>query len=192
MPIKLTYKRTSRLSMRIVKNGDVHVSAPLGMSKKEVEAFICQHQEWIVETRKKVAERQKQQAAFFNQLPLATKAQKIEAVEKTRALVEPLIERYSKVMGVSPSALSFKPMKSRWGVCNVKNLSIRFSTYLLLLPNWCVEHIVVHELCHLLEPSHNARFHALMDKYFPQWKEARKETRKRTKGEHETQKSKNS
>jgi predicted metal-dependent hydrolase len=93
-----------------------------------------------------------------------------------------MIERYSVVMGVRPSALSFKPMKSRWGVCNVKNRSIRFSTYLLLLPDWCVEHVVVHELCHLLEPSHNARFHALMDKYFPQWKEARKETSRRTKG----------
>ena len=36
---------------------------------------------------------------------------------------------------------------------------------------------MVHELCHLLEPSHNARFHALMDKYFPRWREARKATR---------------
>ncbi|MCR5512743.1 MAG: M48 family metallopeptidase [Prevotella sp.] len=44
------------------------------------------------------------------------------------------------------------------------------------MPEWCVEHIVVHELCHLLEPSHNARFHTLMDKYFPRWREARKET----------------
>ena len=183
MAIELTYRRTSRLSMRIVKNGDVHVSAPFGMSKKEVEAFICQHQEWIVETRKRVAERQEQQAAFYNQLPLATKAQKTEAAEKTRALVVPLVERYAAVMGVRPSAISFKPMKSRWGVCNVKDHSIRFSTYLLLLPDWCVEHVVVHELCHLLEPSHNARFHALMDKYFPKWKEARRETRKRIKDE---------
>ena len=183
MAIELTYRRTSRLSMRIVKNGDVHVSAPFGMSKKEVEAFIIKHQEWIVETRKKVAERQELQAAFYNQLPLDTKAQKTEAAEKTRVLVEPLIERYAAVMGVRPSAISFKPMKSRWGVCNVKDHSIRFSTYLLLLPDWCVEHVVVHELCHLLEPSHNARFHALMDKYFPKWKEARRETRKRIKDE---------
>ena len=186
MAIELTYRRTSRLSMRIVKNGDVHVSAPFGMSKKEVEAFIIKHQEWIVETRKKVAERQEQQAAFYNQLPLATKAQKTEAAEKTRALVVPLVERYAAVMGVRPSAISFKPMKSRWGVCNVKDHSIRFSTYLLLLPDWCVEHVVVHvvhELCHLLEPSHNARFHALIDKYFPKWKEARRKTRKRIKDE---------
>ena len=162
--------------MRIVKNGDVHVSAPIGMPKKEIEAFISQHQEWIVEARKKTAERQKQRTDFFNQLPLATKAQKEEATEKVRALIEPLMEHYSEVIGVTPSSIRYKPMISRWGMCNVKERSICYSTYLLLLPDWCVEHVVVHELCHLLEPSHNTRFHALMDKYFPKWKEARKET----------------
>ena len=83
MNIQLTYRRTGRLSMRIVKNGDVHVSAPIGMSKKVIEAFISQHQEWIVEARKKTAERQKQRTDFFNQLPLSTKAQKEEATEKS-------------------------------------------------------------------------------------------------------------
>ena len=183
MTIQLTYRRTSRLSMRIVKNGDVHVSAPIGMSKKEVEAFINQHQEWIVEARKKTIERQNQRADFYSQLPLTTKAQKVEATERVGALVEPMLERHAKVMGVNPSAVRYKPMISRWGMCNVKERSICYSTYLLLLPDWCVEHVVVHELCHLLEPSHNARFHALMDKYYPRWKEARKETRKVAKGE---------
>ena len=88
-----------------------------------------------------------------------------------------MVERHSKEMGVKPSVVYYKAMISRWGVCNVKDKSICFSAYVLLLPEWCVEHVVVHELCHLLEPSHNARFHALMDKYFPRWKEARKETR---------------
>lgn len=168
--------------MRIVKNGDVHVSAPIGMSKKEVEAFVNQHQEWIVQARKKTAERQRQRADFYCQLPLMTKAQKIEANERLRAMVEPMLERHTKVMGVSPSSIRFKPMISRWGMCNVRSRSICFSTYLLLLPDWCVEHVVVHELCHLLEPGHNARFYALMDKYYPNWREARKETRLLAKG----------
>ena len=151
MNIQLTYRRTGRLSMRIVKNGDVHVSAPIGMSKKEIEAFISQHQEWIVEARKKTAERQKQR---------------------------------TELIGVMPSSIHYKPMISRWGMCNVKERSICFSTYLLLLPNRCVEHVVVHELCHLLEPSHNVRFHTLMDKYYPKWRDTRKETRRIAKGEH--------
>ncbi len=160
--------------MRIVKNGDVHVSAPIGMPKKEVERFIVEHREWITEARKKTCENQKRRAGFYNQLPLKTKEQAGEALRRLKALIEPMVDLHSREMGVKPSSISYKTMISRWGVCNVRDRSICFSSYLLLLPELCVEHVVVHELCHLLEPSHNARFHALMDKFFPRWKEARK------------------
>ena len=162
--------------MRIVKNGDVHVSAPIGMPKSEVERFIEEHREWIVEARKKTSDSQKSRAAFYSQLPLKTKEQASDALRRMKAMIEPMVERHAREMGVTPSVVRYKAMISRWGVCNVKAKSICFSVYLLLLPEWCVEHVVVHELCHLLEPSHNARFHALMEKYFPRWKEARKAT----------------
>ena len=144
--------------MRIVKNGDVHVSAPIGMPREKVIAFIEEHKDWIEQARKKTYERQKQRAEFYNKLPLTTRAQADEALKRLKAIVY------------------YKPTISRWGQCNVKDRSICISAYVLLLPEWCVEHVVVHELCHLLEPSHNARFRALMNKYFPRWREARKET----------------
>ena len=178
MAIQVTYRRTSRLSMRIVKNGDVHVSAPFGMPRDKVMAFIEEHKDWINEARMKTYEKQEQRAKFFNQLPLATRAQGDDALRRLKAMVEPMMEKHAKEMGVKPSIVYYKPTISRWGQCNVKDRSICISVYVLLLPEWCVEHVVVHELCHLLEPSHNARFHALMDKYFPRWREARKETRR--------------
>ena len=174
--IKVTYRLTSRLSMRIVKNGDVHVSAPIGMPRGKVMAFIEEHKDWIDKARKKSYERQKQRAAFFNKLPLATREQADEALKRLKTLVEPMVEKHSKEMGVKPSIVYFKPTISRWGQCNIRNHSICISTFVLLLPEWCVEHVVVHELCHLIEPSHNACFYALMDNYFPRWREARKET----------------
>ena len=177
MAIEITYRKTSRMSMRIVKNGDVHVSVPIGVPKKDVEAFIEQHRDWIDKARQRTSERLKKRTDFYQQLPLTTKAQKEAALQSVKALVEPMLERHTKAMGVSPSAVTYKPMISRWGLCNVKDRTICISMYVLLLPDWCVEHIVVHELCHLLEPSHNAHFHALMDRYFPRWREARKLTR---------------
>ena len=164
--------------MHIVKNGDVHVSAPVGISRRAVEAFINQHLDWITEARQKSAERLRRQEVFYGRLPVKTRAEKIEAAERLDSLVGPMLEKYTEIMGVRPSAISYKPMTSRWGVCNIKKRSICYSSYLLLLPEWCIEHVVVHELCHLLEPSHNARFHALMDKYYPRWKQARRETRR--------------
>ena len=178
MAIQVTYRRTSRLWMRIVKNGDVHVSAPFWMPKSEVQKFIDEHREWMEKARKKTCERQQRQNSFFQQLPLQTRAQKDEARQRLQVLIEPMVAHYAAVMGVKPSAITYRAMVSRWGVCNIRAKSICFSTYLLLLSNWCVEQVVVHELCHLLEPSHNSHFHALMDKYFPRWREARKEIRK--------------
>jgi len=169
--------------MRIVKNGDVHVSAPLGMPKARVEAFIEEHRAWIAEARKKSCESQQQRADFFHQLPLQTQAQADDALQRLKALIEPMVERNARKMGVKPSFICYKPMISRWGRCDVRDKSICFSAYLLLMPDWCVEQVVVHELCHLLEPSHNQRFHALMDRYFPRWREARKEMMSICRGE---------
>ena len=166
--------------MRIVKNGDVHVSAPIGLSREKVMAFVEEHRDWINEARKKTSEQQEQRTAFYDQLPLATREQADEALKRLKALVEPMVERHAREMGVRPSGVYYKPTISRWGQCNVRDRSICISAYVLLLPEWCVEHVVVHELCHLLEPSHNARFHALMDRFFPRWREARKETRRIT------------
>ena len=178
MAIQVTYRRTRRLSMRIVQNGDVHVSAPLGMPKGEIERFIDEHRDWIIEARKKTLHSQTRRSQFYNRLPLQTRAQADEALQRLKALIEPMVERRASEMGVQPSGIRYRAMISRWGVCNFKDKSICFSAYLLLLPEWCVEHVVVHELCHLLEPSHNARFHALMDRFYPRWREARKETRR--------------
>ena len=178
LAIQITYRRTSRLSMRIVKNGDVHVSAPIGLSRDKVIAFIEEHRDWISEARKKTSERQQRRNAFYDKLPLTTRAQADDALRRLKALIEPMVERHAKEMGVRPSRVFFKPTISRWGLCNVRDRSICISAYVLLLPEWCAEHVVVHEMCHLLEPSHNARFHALMDRYFPRWREARRETRR--------------
>ena len=178
MSIIITYRRTKRLSMRIAKNGDVNVSAPIGLSKAVVERFIEEHRDWIKEARQKTYEREKKRSDFYNQMPLSTQQQADDALRRLKALIEPMVERHAKIMGVKPLLVYYKPTISRWGMCNVKDKTICFSAYLLLLPEWCVEHVVVHELCHLLEPSHNARFHALMDRYFPRWREARAETRR--------------
>ena len=175
--IEITYRRTSRLSMRVVKNGDVHVSAPVGLPRAEIDRFIEANKEWIAQARERSRDRQVRRAAFFNQLPLQTRAQADEALARLKALIPPMVERHAREMGVKPSVVYYKPMISKWGMCNVKDKSICFSAYLLLLPEWCVEHVVVHELCHLLEPSHNQRFHALMDRYYPRWREANSVTR---------------
>jgi predicted metal-dependent hydrolase len=61
-------------------------------------------------------------------------------------------------------------MKTKWGSCNPLHRSIRLNTELAKKPPECLEYIVVHEMAHLLEPTHNARFVALMERFMPSWR----------------------
>lgn len=61
-------------------------------------------------------------------------------------------------------------MKTKWGSCNHGARTIRLNTELAKKPPECLEYLVVHELAHLIEPTHNARFIALMDRFLPQWR----------------------
>lgn len=177
MNIKITYRRTRRMSMRVVSNGDLHVTAPYLTPKKTVMRFVQDNEAWIAQAIRKVADVNAKRCNFYAQLPLETKEQVQEAVERLDEMLRPLLLKYTALMGVQPTKIIYKPTISRWGSCNKKTGAIQFSTYLLLLPDWCVEHVVVHELAHLIEANHGPKFHALMDRYFPRWKEARKATR---------------
>ena len=64
-------------------------------------------------------------------------------------------------------------MKTKWGSANAAARSIRLNTELAKKPPECLEYLVVHELAHLLEPTHNARFIVLMDRLLPQWRTRR-------------------
>jgi predicted metal-dependent hydrolase len=101
--------------------------------------------------------------------------------DKRRALVEewyrgqlkeavpPLLTRWQPLLGVRVERFFVRRMKTRWGSCNHKARTIRLNTELAKKPEECLEYIVVHELVHLLEPTHNARFIALMDRFMPKW-----------------------
>jgi len=81
----------------------------------------------------------------------------------------PLIERWQRKLGVQVQQLFVQRMRTRWGSCNPDRATIRLNTDLAKKPRECLEYILVHELVHLHEPTHNTRFIALMDKALPGW-----------------------
>jgi len=90
--------------------------------------------------------------------------------EQIRTAVPPLLARWEPRLWVKVERLFVQRMKTRWGTCNPRARTIRLNTELAARPPELLEYIVVHELVHLLEPTHNARFYALMDRYMPDWK----------------------
>ena len=89
--------------------------------------------------------------------------------ELLKEAVLPLLEQWQPRLGVSVDRWFVQRMKTRWGSCNHKARTIRLNTELAKKPPECLEYIVVHELVHLLEPTHNVHFIGLMDRFLPQW-----------------------
>ena len=83
--------------------------------------------------------------------------------------VPPLVARWEPLMGVKVARFFVQRMKTRWGSCNPGARTIRLNTDLAKKPRECLEYVIVHEMAHLLEPTHNARFVALMDQFMPAW-----------------------
>ena len=92
-----------------------------------------------------------------------------------RQSAQELFAKWEPQMGVKVERLFVQRMKTRWGSCNPQKGSIRLNTDLAKKPRECLEYVVIHEMAHLLEPTHNAHFVALMDRFMPNWKHYKEE-----------------
>ena len=81
-----------------------------------------------------------------------------------------IIRKYEKLMNVKIHDFGVKKMKTKWGTCNVGAKRIWLNLELAKKPGEYLEYVVVHEMAHLLEPTHNNRFITLMDQFMPKWK----------------------
>ena len=93
--------------------------------------------------------------------------------EQLRAAIPDLLAKWEPIVGENAERVFVQKMKTKWGSCNPDRRSIRLNTDLAKKSAYYLEYILVHELTHLLEKTHNARFTALMDRFMPQWREYR-------------------
>ncbi|MCD6059757.1 MAG: hypothetical protein K0R03_670 [Moraxellaceae bacterium] len=70
--------------------------------------------------------------------------------------------------------LRIRKMRSRWGSCS-RRAEITLNLELIRMPLDCIDYVITHELCHLVEFNHSARFYELQSRFFPDWKERRRQ-----------------
>jgi len=78
-------------------------------------------------------------------------------------------------LGLQLAGAHLQRMKSKWGSCNPRAGTIRLNTELVKKPKDLLEYVIVHEMLHLIAPTHSERFLTLMSKHYPSWREARAE-----------------
>lgn len=70
--------------------------------------------------------------------------------------------------------IKFRKMKTRWGVCNKRDLSITLNTELIKYDIECLDYVIIHELTHFIHFNHSQSFWNVVEKYYPNYKKIRK------------------
>lgn len=158
--MQLVRKRVRNLSLRVMPpDGSVRVSAPLRASEDWIRGVILGKLPWIERHRARIAA-----LPVTPAIPL-TQSQR----EEMRRLLPPLIAKWEAALGVQVAWWGIKRMKTRWGSCNPACRRIWLNLELMRHPPECLEYVVLHELAHLLERGHNARFRAILTRHMPDW-----------------------
>ncbi|MCH8331963.1 MAG: M48 family metallopeptidase [Bacteroidetes bacterium] len=98
--------------------------------------------------------------------------------ERLKETASELISKWEKIMKVNVDQFGIKRMRTKWGTCNKEANRIWLNLELVKKPIDCIEYIIVHEMLHLQERTHNDRFIALMDYYMSQWRLVKEELNK--------------
>ncbi|NLA15540.1 MAG: M48 family metallopeptidase [Bacteroidales bacterium] len=139
------------------------------MTRSQAGRFVKQKTDWI-RARQLVLQREPT-------LPPAgpeRESLKKQAVEKFRKLSLPWERRFKERYGVAPRRWTVRLMDTRWGSCSFKTGRITLNVRLFYKPLECIEYVIVHELCHLIEQAHDKNFYDLLTKELPDWKSRRK------------------
>lgn len=183
IPVEVTRKRVKNLNLRVRSDGTVTLSIPLRTPHAYAQAFLDRKAAWIAERVRRSAEQEalktpdgkapgyiplwgapvQREAALGEHIGIDD----LYRAEVTRVLPDVAV-RIEQIIGVHAARWSVRTMKTRWGSCTPKTGAIRINARLAAYPPECLEFVVAHELVHLLEPSHNARFHALLDEFYPE------------------------
>ena len=193
LDVTVRYRRGMKhIYLRVEKNADIVVSAPprtpnyiirklvydnleelvkrrenilsvAGVSReyKTGEKYFIFGQEYELNVEERVKDEQQNREKIFNS------AIRKLLIDKCKLF----IEKYEPIMNVKVKELRIKKMKTRWGTCNLEAQRIWINQELIKYPIECLEHIIVHEMTHLLEINHTPRFYSLLETYYPTYKE---------------------
>jgi hypothetical protein len=167
IPSFLLYRKRIKTLRITVKapHGEVVVSAPRHVSDSAIASFVAGKAAWIA----KHQERIKGQPQRLQPGPEA------EALRKAlKSSAPPLVAHWAGVMGLATPDITIRRMTSRWGTCNTQTRRITLNLELAQRDATLLEYVIVHELAHLVERGHNARFYAVMDTHMPDWRARRR------------------
>lgn len=162
--------RARRIRITVRCDASVVVTVPRFFSQNNVEKFLLDKADWIL---KKVAYFEKISKNGLVLKKLSRVGEYKQLKHQASVFVKEKITELNKFYNFSFNRVCIKNHKSRWGSCSKKR-NLNFNYKIIHLPVELAEYVVIHELCHLKELNHSARFWSLVAKAVPDYKTRRK------------------
>lgn len=162
-------RRSKRKSAAIKITADMQivVFVPLYVSDNEIERMVISKSKWIDEhmlkVQSRVDERSKLEKITFEQVK--------ELADQAVEYIPKRVKYYAEKENFVYNKITIKNLVSRWGSCSTKG-NLNFNCLLMLTPDYVIDYIVVHELCHLREMNHSEKFWAEVEKIMPDYQRA--------------------
>ena len=171
---QITYEwirsRRKTIAIQIKEGGKVVVRTPYSISRKQVEDFLREKQDWIAKNQKQLHKAQENRMVITEEI-------RREGVERALRVLPERTDHYARLMGISYGRITIREQKTRWGSCSsIGNLN--FNWKLVLMPMDLLDYVVVHELAHRREMNHSKDFWRIVEEVLPDYRERRKELKK--------------
>ena len=147
-----------------VQHGRVIVRAPNRTPRREIDAFVNQHEKWI----EAHLEKEREELAAAQLVEKLSREEREDLYRRAKEYLPDRVEYYAAMLGVCPGRITVRCQRTRWGSCSTKK-NLNFNCLLMLTPQEVIDAVVVHELCHLKEMNHSERFYALVRKLYPEY-----------------------
>lgn len=172
--VKVLKKRGMKNTYLRVKSPTViQISSNLYFTKNDAINLIENKQKWLEKNIAKVSENFLDNDEFYF---LGVKHKNLDGrdldkfyKEEAKKIILPIVEKYSHIMKLYPTEIKFRKNKRTWGSCNYKN-GLNFNTLLVKFPMEAIEYVVVHELAHIKQKNHSAKFWNIVRNFCPDYK----------------------
>jgi len=195
-PVEMTLRRSQRARrLRLkVSDGKLEVVVPLRVSREEAHRLVMTHQDWIVKHALSQETATDEHSVYFNGKSLEVRlveagksgilisdgvmtvygsdpSQQLEnwLMQRASSAVNESIERRTKEMSLFPKRVQLRDQKTKWGACTSRG-TVTFNWRLIMAPPEVLDYVVVHELAHLRELNHSARFWSIVERHCPSHK----------------------
>lgn len=195
LDVVIEKKKIKNIYFRINDKNQIYVTCPKYVSEKEINRLLKKNKDALIKMYQKQEKREKTQEKVlylgneidyinFNKIifdndrifaPSIEKANEYLEKNSLRVFEERMKLYLDSFDNLPKFRLRTRKMKTRWGVCNTKSMTVTLNTELIHKKPYLIDYVIVHELSHFSHMNHSTAFWKYVEKHYPRYKEARKE-----------------